>query len=201
MTLRLSQPSLLPPRRVFFVYNFACILDKPVIHSLPSPAKVQDASLISDGISATPRQLRAQLCIAHLPSGIRAQHCILRLAPDRPLRLGQAALWALEPQNLRLSPNSLIAALGKSGFECLHRRRGILVLEPRVISVCPAPLAAALMQRSLDPELLLRAGAPHNGCFDSIALGVHQHPIQNQAQELIPQRGGLPTPAGPKISQ
>jgi hypothetical protein len=55
------------------------------------------------------------------------------------------------------------------------------------------------MQRPLDPELLLGTGSPNDGRFDSPALSVDQNPLEDQAQELVTQRGGLPLPARTEI--
>jgi hypothetical protein len=69
-----------------------------------------------------------------------------------------------------------------------------------MVSLSPTLLAPALTQRSLDPQVLLHAGSPHHGRLDRIALGVHQHPIQDQTQKLVTQRGRLLIPTRAEIS-
>jgi hypothetical protein len=52
-----------------------------------------------------------------------------------------------------------------------------MVPEPFIVDVRPAHFATALMQRSLDQELLLGAGSPDDGRFDGTALSFDQDSI------------------------
>ena len=70
-----------------------------------------------------------------------------------------------------------------------------------MVRLGPALLAPALTQGSLDPQMLFHTGAPDDGRFDGITLGVHQYPIQDQTQQLMTQRRRLLIPAGAEISQ
>src|SRR5262249_49637068 len=154
-----------------------------------------------DGVPAAPRQLSAQLCRTHLPRHIRTQHGVLRLTPDDAFRLRHAAWCTLKPQRLRMSPNGLIAAIREPDFKLLYCRRRILRPEPRVVRVCPAHLATALLPWSLDPELLLGTAPSDDGRLDGTALRCDQDPIQNQPQELVTQCGRLAIPTCAEIGQ
>ena len=70
-----------------------------------------------------------------------------------------------------------------------------------MVRLGPALLAPTLTQGSLDPQMLFHTGAPHDGRFDGIALGVHQDSIHNQTQKLVTQRHGLLIPPRAEISQ